>query len=208
MSSQLFTESLYNTISGHPQRGLNIRGKRTLQISLGVVRASSVGSGRVWFCLHIGGSIVHSRWHSLGLSTVAARHGFWLKPGQQRSHDSPQLLCWHSHWSLKREDETLGFSDAQNQKKHIANGNIHLKWRIHHKTQSYIVLLFSCSEYWGLLWFKADFITSFFFYHPFATSQSIIRVTKISSCLLQWWCNIQTYEVIIFPQNNSLSLRS
>lgn len=57
------------------------------------------------------GGVWYSRWHSLGLSVVAARHGFWLNPGQQRSHDSPQVLCSHSHCSLKTgvEKKRLGF---------------------------------------------------------------------------------------------------
>lgn len=54
----------------------------------------------------------HLRWHSLGLSAVAARQGFWLKPGQQRSHDSPQVLCLQLHCSLRKGEETSGFTDA------------------------------------------------------------------------------------------------
>lgn len=43
------------------------------------------------------------RWHSFALSLVAGFQGTWLKPGQQRSHDPPQVLCWQSHCSLQRE---------------------------------------------------------------------------------------------------------
>lgn len=43
-------------------------------------------------------SYLHS--HSLALSEVAGFQGFWLKPGQQRSQDPPQVLCWQSHCSL------------------------------------------------------------------------------------------------------------
>lgn len=41
------------------------------------------------------------RWHSFALSAVAGFHGNWLKPGQQRSQDPPQVLCWQSHCSLR-----------------------------------------------------------------------------------------------------------
>jgi len=41
------------------------------------------------------------RWHSLALSAVAGFHGNWLKPGQQRSQEPPQVLCWQSHCSLQ-----------------------------------------------------------------------------------------------------------
>lgn len=58
--------------------------------------------------------VTHLRWHSLGLSTVAARHGFWLKPGQQRSHDSPQVLCRHSHWSLMTGHRTQEYNIISN----------------------------------------------------------------------------------------------
>lgn len=115
MSSQLFTEALPQYHMRASTTGLKYQ--RTLQSTLGVViqGARSVGRKRAWLCLHTVWSIelVHLRWHSLGLSTVAARHGFWLKPGQQRSHDSPQVLCWHSHWSLQTGDQTPGFSDSK-----------------------------------------------------------------------------------------------
>lgn len=108
------TQITYNTISGHRQLGFNIRDKTTLQPTSGaVIQEPGAWGGAEWDTPYMSDCTKrHSRWQSLELSTVAARHGFWLKPGQQRSHDSPQVLCWHLQWSLKKEDETAEHSDS------------------------------------------------------------------------------------------------
>ena len=38
--------------------------------------------------------------HSLLCFPTAGRQRLWLYPEQQRSHVSPQVLCWHSHRNL------------------------------------------------------------------------------------------------------------
>jgi len=48
------------------------------------------------------------RWHSCALSAVAGFQGNWLKPGQQRSQDPPQVLCWQSHCSLRGRGTSYG----------------------------------------------------------------------------------------------------